>query len=716
MSLRIIQREAVLEALRWGHSANSNTKNQSSSSSSTELTSAWRVLVLDIHAQEVIAPLLKVKELRELAGVTLHLRLDKPRQAVAGAPAIYMCMPTDANVDQIAQDVEEALFSEYRIQFLATAPRAVLERLAKGLQNVSSIHNVFVADRALNFVALQGDLFTVPHADRICYAFNSKHLSEKDLEQQIRVLAQSLSHVAASLSPSAPFVSYMKSSAGGAAEAVAQKLHATLHDHVKERTYFASSNSPSKTVVLIVDRMADLSTALHHHFSYRSLLCDALDMKLNKIVVSEGKGGGGNGSSSSSSSSSSAAGDKKQLEVDPETDQFWSEHSERDFRTVHEYVDAAIASYQKEYQALMASEGVPSTGDSSADLAHLMQKAPKLADRKRSVDTHVLLAFQCLQAIKTRHLDELHGVEQALLHPSSISLDNETLQKLLDPHRAEYQGVLSADRERLLLMCYLAGTGDQGAKFGKELLAYVERHLSNLETANARVVAGGGDQSSSTDNTSVASSSSSKPQSLLFPALAYLKKLRSFSSPVGGARSSSTSSSSSSGWGFATEFFSKLTGGDKNACPVTRVADTIYQKLTSSSSSSTSGSSNSSNSDVVFLDPRSRDSSAVNESVVRSAGVNHLVVFVVGGVSPIEYEDLLKWSESKAVAAGGLGSSMMSAGGAGSTSGSHHRSTSAAVNNSNTNSNAGGWSVTVGGTEVLTGASLLSQLTELGRE
>src|SRR3989338_4373116 len=180
MSLRLIQREAILEALRWGHG---NTTG--------DISSAWRVLILDIHAQDVIAPLLKVKELREQAGVTLHLRLEKPRQAVAGAPAIYFCMPTEENVDQIAKDVEEALFSEYRIQFLAAAPRTVLERLAKALQNVSSIHNVFVADRALNFVALQGHLFTVPHADRLCYAFNSKHLNEKELENQVRLLAQS---------------------------------------------------------------------------------------------------------------------------------------------------------------------------------------------------------------------------------------------------------------------------------------------------------------------------------------------------------------------------------------------------------------------------------------------------------------------------------------------------------------------------------------------
>src|SRR3989338_8529631 len=118
MSLRAVQREAVIEALRWGHNTDSSTSKQNNNrrfqndnnndgSSSSSVSSAWRVLILDEWSRDVIAPLLKVKELRELAGVTLHLSLSKPRQSVARAPAIYLCMPTERNVDEIAKDVIE---------------------------------------------------------------------------------------------------------------------------------------------------------------------------------------------------------------------------------------------------------------------------------------------------------------------------------------------------------------------------------------------------------------------------------------------------------------------------------------------------------------------------------------------------------------------------------------------------------------------------------
>ena len=60
--LRAVQREAVLEALRWGQSDGAGA-----SAADAAKSGAWRVLVLDASARDMLAPLLKVKaELKDI--------------------------------------------------------------------------------------------------------------------------------------------------------------------------------------------------------------------------------------------------------------------------------------------------------------------------------------------------------------------------------------------------------------------------------------------------------------------------------------------------------------------------------------------------------------------------------------------------------------------------------------------------------------------------
>ena len=81
------------------------------------------MLVYDKTGQDIIGPLLSLKELREL-GVTLHLLLHSTRfdifvffksvespvinesllrDSIPDAPCVYFCLPTDDNVQRICQ-------------------------------------------------------------------------------------------------------------------------------------------------------------------------------------------------------------------------------------------------------------------------------------------------------------------------------------------------------------------------------------------------------------------------------------------------------------------------------------------------------------------------------------------------------------------------------------------------------------------------------------
>ena len=53
--------------------------------------------MLDKQTKDIIAPLLKVSDLRKY-GVTLHLMITAERQSIPDVPAIYFVEATDENV------------------------------------------------------------------------------------------------------------------------------------------------------------------------------------------------------------------------------------------------------------------------------------------------------------------------------------------------------------------------------------------------------------------------------------------------------------------------------------------------------------------------------------------------------------------------------------------------------------------------------------------
>jgi hypothetical protein len=76
----------------------------------------WKVLVFDSRMSDVVAPLLRVVELRKL-GVTLHLPLHSARLPLPEVPAIYLLSPTAANLDRVAQDCAAQLYASVSLNF-----------------------------------------------------------------------------------------------------------------------------------------------------------------------------------------------------------------------------------------------------------------------------------------------------------------------------------------------------------------------------------------------------------------------------------------------------------------------------------------------------------------------------------------------------------------------------------------------------------------------
>lgn len=127
----------------------------------------YKVLILDRFCKDIVAPLMRVSELRS-QGVTLHLLLESERQAITDVPAIYFVQPTQENIDKIIQDAAASLYDLMYINFATCVPSRLLEQLASGAvkeKAVGKINKIF--DEYLSFVALEPTMFSLGLPD--CY-------------------------------------------------------------------------------------------------------------------------------------------------------------------------------------------------------------------------------------------------------------------------------------------------------------------------------------------------------------------------------------------------------------------------------------------------------------------------------------------------------------------------------------------------------------------
>uniref|UniRef100_A0A665TJF7 Sec1 family domain containing 1 n=1 Tax=Echeneis naucrates TaxID=173247 RepID=A0A665TJF7_ECHNA len=101
----------------------------------------WKVLIYDRFGQDIISPLLSVKELRDM-GITLHLLLHSDRDPIPDVPAIYFVMPTEENIDRICQDLRNQLYESYYLNFISAISRSKLEDIASAALAANAVSQV----------------------------------------------------------------------------------------------------------------------------------------------------------------------------------------------------------------------------------------------------------------------------------------------------------------------------------------------------------------------------------------------------------------------------------------------------------------------------------------------------------------------------------------------------------------------------------------------
>jgi hypothetical protein len=123
--------------------------------------SLYKVLVLDKFCRDVVAPLLRVAELRR-HGVTLHLALEAERQAIADVPAVYLLQPSAKGAERVAADLAAGLYDSFYLNFASSVPNRVLESVASGALSSGNLGRVAkVMDQYVSFIALEPGLFSL---------------------------------------------------------------------------------------------------------------------------------------------------------------------------------------------------------------------------------------------------------------------------------------------------------------------------------------------------------------------------------------------------------------------------------------------------------------------------------------------------------------------------------------------------------------------------
>ncbi|OQR79426.1 sec1 family domain-containing protein 1-like [Tropilaelaps mercedesae] len=402
----------------------------------------WKVLIYDRSGQDIISPLLSVRDLRDL-----------------GVPAVYFVAPTQENISRIGQDLRNELYDQYYLNFISPLSRQFLEDLASAAISANCVQSVSkVFDQYLNFITVDNDMFLLKQHGREAvsyYALNRGSVSDAEMDSVINSIVDCLFSVFATLGT----VPIIRAPKGNAAEMVAERLDKKLKDNLRDtRNSLFLDMTPGqfsfqRPLLVILDRNMDMATPLHHTWTYQALTHDVLDYKLNRVTLEEAVG--------PPDLLTGAKPRTKSRTYDLSVnDKFWQQHKGSPFPTVAEAVQEELEKYRaseeevKRLKAQMgldgdnADEAMGLLNDNTAKLTYAVSSLPELLEKKRLIDQHTTIATSILDEIKLRKLDTYFEIEEKIL-------GRQTLERSIQDTLADPLAGSPNDKLRLFLINFI---------------------------------------------------------------------------------------------------------------------------------------------------------------------------------------------------------------------------------------------------------------------
>lgn len=573
LNLRQKQTESIIRMLNL---------NQPVTATGTANDEVYKILIYDRFCQNILSPLIHVKDLRK-HGVTLYFLIDKDRKPVHDVPAVYFVQATKHNIDRIVADASRSLYDSFFLNFSSSVPRPLLEDLASETLKTDSIQRIAkVHDQYLEFVTLEDNLFSL--GQRSSYVqLNDPSAGDREIEEIVEKIVGGLFCVLATLA----VVPIIRCPRGGPAEMVAMALDQRLRDHLLSKNNLFSEgggfmSSFQRPILCLFDRNFELSVGIQHDFRYQPLVHDILGLKLNGLSVKSEKGG-------------------MNYELNS-SDPFWSANGFLEFPEVAVEIETQLNKYKRDVDEVNrktggAAEAEFDGADMIGNTKHLMKAVnslPELTERKQIIDKHTNIATVLLGEIKERSLDSYAKKVNEIMSRGGIDRN-----ELLDLLRGKGTKM---DKLRFAIM-YLISSEN----INQSEVEAMEEVLKELEI-----------------NTS---------------AFQYVKKMKSLN--VSFASANSTGKGNIVNWAekLYGQSISAVTAGVKNLLSSDR-----QLALTRTVEALMEGKPNPEIDSYLVLDPRAQRSSAGTSSSHLKGPFKEAIVFMIGGGNYIEYASLQELS------------------------------------------------------------------------
>ncbi|KAL0233123.1 hypothetical protein GEMRC1_011868 [Eukaryota sp. GEM-RC1] len=382
----------------------------------------FRLLILDSHGYLLVSSLFKQSTLYEL-GFTLFLDLNSQRQPIPAVPAVYLVSPTEETIKFISSDVGKELYEQTYIIFTSPIPTQLLKTFADSIPSHLASKIISVRDTFMDFISPLPNLFTFNLKHSLYHLASSKE--DQAAEQLISSVCNQLFHVCSALNT----VPIIKTTSGSVSATVASQLDSLLRQSISQ-----FSSSPSRPLLILVDRVSDLSSPLLHSWGYHSMLFDLADKNIVKLKEK------------SKIEFTNSQNQSKMIVLD-DSDYLFADYGHLDLLEVTNAVEQALDSYQK-------NQTLETQWKKRQNL-----KIRTLAKKKESIDAHTRLGHLVLDQLRSRHLDEFIELESQLINLNGSVPGRHVRDRVknliggLNEEGSRFGDV--SDRVRLLLIYYI---------------------------------------------------------------------------------------------------------------------------------------------------------------------------------------------------------------------------------------------------------------------
>ena len=433
-----------------------------------ELKFCFKILLFDDKAFNILSPLLKIYYLRE-HNISLTLNIKDNREKMSDIMAIYIISLTKENLDYIYQDINNQIFDNFYINFIAydtsdNGYKNILDEFYNkiaNLENNSCIYKISIIP--IDICLYHPKIFSL-NLKKPYLLLNSPNISDNVYQNYLSKISIGLFSTLY-LMKTYPVVKYHKGFFG---DDIIKKIQNEFNYLFKMcpdiKDDFKLKKNAKRTLLIILDRDIDLPIMLHHACSFAAMVNDCF-----------GIGVGDNSNNNLNNS--------KKFKIDPVNDYVWNDKLHEVFVDVGKYVYQEYKNYYKEMSFLdkvNKPKDIDQLQDESKKLAKSIEtlRDKKLLGNILSQESKIFEELNSIQ--KDKKLDEIFLMECNLLKKKERI--NEATKndffKLLSNYKEKQD--TKEDIYRLCLIYYLCNSKN----ISKEEIISIKPYILNKNAMN----------------------------------------------------------------------------------------------------------------------------------------------------------------------------------------------------------------------------------------